>query len=59
MKIEFTKKQAEKLGDVLDDHWDEGPTHAGWGSDELCELRAIVWAAIHKHKQPALPNILP
>lgn len=49
--LELTKKQANKLSDVLWDTSDEGPEHEGWASDELSELRSIVDAAIKMSKK--------
>jgi hypothetical protein len=45
----LTDKQAEKLYDILDNAWDEGPPSAGWASQELSQLRAIVFNAIDDH----------
>lgn len=44
--IKLTKKQAEKLSDVLSYAQDEGPSPEGWASNELEELREIVDNAI-------------
>jgi hypothetical protein len=42
----FTHKQLEKLSEILWDYQDEGPAGAGWASEELASLRAIVARAI-------------
>jgi hypothetical protein len=48
--MKLTLKQLEKLEDVLFDTQDEGPSHAGWASPELQELRGLVTAEIAKRK---------
>jgi len=59
MKIVFTKEQADKLWEVLIETQDIGPRDSGWASDELRELRNIVWDAIEKkeNNQSVLPAL--
>jgi hypothetical protein len=39
--VRITRKQLEKLVDVLEGTQDEGPYNAGWASKELAELRNL------------------
>jgi hypothetical protein len=42
----FTRKQLEKLSEILWDYQDEGPAGAGWASKELAGLRDAVDQAL-------------
>ena len=48
LEVELTEDQAELLTDILSDHWDEGPEHAGWQSNELSALSGLISEAIEK-----------
>ena len=40
--LSLTKKQIDKLSEILWEYTDEGPMYSGWASDELIELRNII-----------------
>ncbi len=48
VEIKLTRRQVEKLYDVLVFAQDEGPSPEGWVSDELEELRDIVGVFINR-----------
>lgn len=50
MTIKLTRKQLNKLNDVLLDYEDEGPIGSGWCSLELDELREIIWKQSQKFR---------
>lgn len=41
VSVRMTRKQLEKLVDVLNETQDEGPFGEGWASPELSELRGL------------------
>ena len=40
--VPLTKKQIDKLSEILWEYTDEGPMYDGWASDELSELRNVI-----------------
>jgi hypothetical protein len=46
----FTRKQLEKLSEILWSHQDEGPVGYGWPSKEQLELRGIVDEALRNRE---------
>jgi hypothetical protein len=63
----FTRKQLEKLSEILWNYQDEGPAGAGWASEELTGLRDAVdqalrdregWLPLPEGKGP-IPATLP
>ncbi len=48
--LRLSRRQEEKLVDVIYNARDEGPSGEGWASTELSELRDLVDAAIELAK---------
>ena len=46
IRMKMTRKQAEKLSDVLSYAQDKGPVPHGWASDELEDVMEIVERAL-------------
>lgn len=46
VSVRMTRKQLEKLVDVLDETQDDGPCGAGWASSALSELRCLFGSAL-------------